>query len=238
MSGIVGRQVETADPWGGLPPRVHDVPAVWVGFPAASASNNVYTTANYFTSTATAGAAYSFAPGTQIDYARNVNIRFSPNTASTALYSAGTVSLIGLDYYGKAVSETIAVSSIVSASSPYTGSVNFQRLQTISASIQFHSGSSSARSDVSLYIGQGQKLGLPVYLQSTAGAVQAVYLGTAQQTTLTATSATSNNQFTVVTGAYSVGGISLSSAYASGSALQIHYKMNGRSTPYEPGRNE
>lgn len=100
MAGIIHRQIETNDPWGGLPPRVHDVPACHVIYPAAGNSNNVYTTANYFTSTATAGANYSVAPATQLDgYGRNVVALFSPNTASSAMYSAGTLVLYGADYY-------------------------------------------------------------------------------------------------------------------------------------------
>jgi hypothetical protein len=233
---IVNRMIETANPHGGLGPKAHNIPALWVGFPAASASNNVYTTANHFTNTLTAGTNYTMAPGTNIDYARNVVALFSPNTASTALYSAGTLILYGKDYYNNEVSESKAVSDIVSANTVWRGSVNFQRLDTIMvSSLQFGSSASSARSAVSLYVGQGQKLGLPVSIQASAGAVQAVNFGTAQHTTVTATASTSNNQFTVVTGAHSIGGISMSTALASGTLLQIHYKMNGRSVPYEPG---
>jgi hypothetical protein len=239
MSGIVGRQVETGDPWGGLPPRVHNVPAQWVGFPVASATNNVYTTANHFTSTQTAGTSYSMAPGTNLDYARNVQVMFVPNTASAGLYSKGTLLLYGVGYYGATISESKAISDIASVSTPWQGSVNFQNLKTISISgLQFHSASSSARSDVTFRVGMGAKIGLPVYFQSSDGAVMHAYIGTAYQSTVTATASTSNNQYTVVTGPYSVGGVSFSNALGSGSALQIHYKMNGRSVPYEIGRHE
>lgn len=241
MSGIVHRHIETADPWGGLPPRVHNVPACHVVYPVVGNSNNVYTTANYFTSTQTAGTSYSVAPATQLDgYGRNVVALFSPNTASSAMYAAGTLKLYGIDYYGVAASESVAVSNIVSATSPWKGSVNFGQLNTIMVSgLKFHSDSSSARSDVSFRVGMGNKLGMPVYLQSSAGAIVNVWFaGTSKMSWGTHTDSTSGNQYTVVTGPYSLGGVSFSTTLGTASAVVIHYKMNCRSVPYEPGRHE
>lgn len=222
---IIGRHIETAPPYNGLPPRVLNLPCEMAFFPKASASNAVWTTANHFTATNNNNNV-SVAPATQPDYARNVVLLISPNTASSSLYSAGTVQFYGRDVFGSTRSESFALTAMNTNSSPTTGSINFASLDSISfVSLKYHTASSSAASAVSFYAGVGQKLGLPVALQSS-DAVYKVVLGTAEQRTSSGANST-NNLYTVVTGDYHVGGIKASNAYASNSLLQIGYNNLG-----------
>lgn len=226
---IVSRHIDTTPPYHGLPPGVLNVPAHWAGFPKASASNAVYTTANHFTATNNT-INVSMAAGTQVDYPRNVVAKFVPNTASAGLYSAGTLLFYGRDLYGSTRSESFAITAMGTASAPDVGSVNFAQLDSISvAGLQFHTGSSSARSAVSFYAGVGQKIGLPVSFLST-DAVFRVVQGTSNMNTFSGATS-SNNQWTAVTGDYYQGGVNISAAHNSQSLLQIEYKNLGWQAP-------
>ncbi len=230
---IVNRMIATQPDYNGLSPNVLNVPGQWVGFPKASASNAVYTTANHFTATNNANNV-SVAAGTQPDYARNVVVKFVPNTASAGLYSAGTLVIHGRDIYDSSRSESFAITAMGTASAPDKGSVNFAKIDSISVSgLRFHTASSSAASAVSFLVGVGQKIGLPIPLAST-NAVFALVQGTVQQLQYggTASTASSNNQWTVVTGDYYVGGISQSNVHNSASLLQIGYKNLGWMAPF------
>lgn len=225
--GIVSRHIATDSPYNGLCPNVLNVPHQTVMNAKASASNAVFTTQNIFTS---ATKNISFAPGTQPDYARNVVAVVVPNTASSSLYSVGSVIIYGRDLYGSTRSESFALTALNTVSSGLRGSVNFASLDSVSyTNVQLHTNSSSAGSAVSAYVGVGQKLGLPISLIST-DAVFNVVLGTAEQRTSSGANST-NNQYTVVTGGYEVNGISLSSAYASGTLLQVGYANLGFRAP-------
>ena len=227
---IVNQDIGTQEPYNGLSPWVLNVPAQWVGFPKASASNVVFTTANHFTS-AVNSMGYSFAPGTNVDVPRNAVVMLAPNTGSAGLYSAGTVELYGRDLYGSTRSESFGVTALNSVSDPTKGSVNFALLDTISVrGLVFHTASSSARSAVSFRVGVGQKIGLPIPLAST-NAVYQVVQGTSVQLTSSGANST-NNQYTAVTGDYYVGGLSLSPAHNSASQLQIGYKLLGWMVPF------
>jgi hypothetical protein len=229
---IVNRHVGTQSPHNGLGPNVLNVPAQWDGFPKASASNVVWTTANYLTS-AVNSMGYSAAPTTQPDYARNICVKLVPNSGSAGLYSAGSVIIYGRDVFGSSRSEAFAVTGAIgSASAPTYGSVNFANVDTVSfRGVVFHTASSSARSDVSFYVGVGQKVGLPVPLVS-ADAVYQVVQGTSRMSTYTASGSTSGNQFTAVTGDYYVNGVSLSAVHNSASNLRVEYKNLGWMAPY------
>lgn len=229
---IGNRHVLTQSPFNGLTPNVVNIPAQWGGYPKASASNVVYTTANHFTSTVNS-MNYSVAAGTQPDYARNLCVKFVPNTGSAGLYSAGTVKIYGKDVFGSTRSESFAITGAAgSASAPTYGSVNFANIDSISVhGLVFHTASSSARSDVSFYVGVGQKVGLPVNLKST-NAVYQVVQGTSRMSTYSGATST-NNQYTVVTGNYHVNGVSLSAVHNSASNLRIDYKNLGWMAPYD-----
>jgi len=226
---IVNRHIDTTPPYNGLAPGVLNVPGQWVGFPKASASNAVYTTANHFTATNNTNNV-SIAAGTQPDYARNVVAKFVPNTASAGLYSAGTLVIYGKDLYGSTRSESFAITAMGTASAPNTGSVNFLNVDTISvAGLQFHTASSSARSAVSFYVGVGQKVGLPISLMSTNAVFQVVQ-GTSNMSTYSGATST-NNQYTAFTGDYYNGGLAISAVHNSASALAIGYKNLGWMAP-------
>jgi hypothetical protein len=228
---IGNRHILTRSPENGLRPDVINIPSQWDGFPKASASNAVYTTANYFTSTVN-NMGYSVAPGTQPDYARNVAVKLVPNSASAGLYSAGTLKIYGKDVFGSTRSESFAITGAVgSASAPTYGTVNFANIDSISvAGLKFHTASSSARSDVSIFVGVGQKIGLPVPIHST-NAVYQVIQGTSRMSTYSGATST-NNQYTAVTGDYWRGGVSISAVHNSGSNLRVEYKNLGWMAPY------
>lgn len=228
---IGNRHILTRSPENGLRPDVLNVPGNVHMYPIASASNAVYTTANHFTSTVN-NMNYTMAAGTQPDVPRNVVVNFKPNTGSAGLYSAGTLKIWGKDVFGSTRSESFAITGAAGASSaPTAGAVNFQVIDSISVQgLKFHTASSSARSDVSFYVGLGQKLGLPIPLAST-NAVYAVYFGTKRMSTYSGATST-NNQWTVVTGDYSRGGVSISTTLGSGTDVRIEYKNLGWMAPY------
>jgi hypothetical protein len=228
---IVNRHIGTSEPHNGLSPWVLNTPQQYEVLPKASVSNAVYTTANHFTSTVNS-MAYSMAAGTQPDYPRNVVVNLKPNTGSVSLYSAGTIYVYGRDVFGSTRSESFAATGAAgSASDAVKGSVNFLRIDTISVNgLKFAAASSSARSDVSFYVGLGNKIGLPVPLISANGVYQ-VYLGTSVMDTSSGTKSTLN-QYTAITGDYYVGGVSISTTLGSGTELRVEYKNLGYLAPY------
>lgn len=226
-----GRHVLTSPPYNGLPPNVLNLPSEIVLSAKASVSNGVWTTQNYLTS-AVNTMSYSVAPATQIDYARNVAVRISPNTASSGtaagagLYAAGSIAFYGRDVFGSTRSEAFALTSLNQVTGTVLGSINFASLDSIYfTNVQFHTASSSARSDVSIYVGVGPKLGLPVLIRSS-DAVYKAHIGTLQQLTSSGASS-SNNQYAITTGEYHVNGISFTSAHATNTPVQIGYNNLG-----------
>ena len=227
---IIARHIETNAPFYGLPSNALNAPAQYVNFAKASASNAVHTTANFVTGTSNLYNT-SFAPGTNVDVARNALAYLAPNTGSAGLYSAGTLVAFGKDIYGYTRSESFAVTALNSVSDPTKGVVNFASLDSLSVSgLIFHTASSSARSAVSMLWGVGQKLGLPVSLISSDGVFD-VHFGTTPLLTSSGASST-NNQYVVVTGDYTVNGLSNTAAYASGSLLQVGYMHLGYRAPF------
>lgn len=204
----------------GIPPNVLNLPVSWVGFPKASAHSAVVTKTQQ-----TAGS--SVAPGTDVDYPRNLVVIITP-TASSAGVTGGGVTVYGRDIYGSTRSETFN-SLAASSSVGQTGSLNFAKVDTISMQLSFLAATSSAASDFAVNVGVGQKLGLPVHLRSS-DAIFAVHLGTLQKSSYSGATST-NNQWSVSTGDYLVNGLRLSDVYASGSALHIGYFALGFRAP-------
>lgn len=221
---IVARHIGTQQPYNGLPPRVLNVPAQYVAQPAVSASAGVYTTANYLTASQVNA---TVAPGTQMNEARNVVVLLSPNTGSASLYSAGSIVVYGKDYWGSTRSEAFAVTALNAVSAALAGSVNFASLDSISfASVRLHSGSSSAGSAVSAYVGYGQKVGLPSDIVST-NAVHAVHIGSA--CFLTSSGASSSaNQYTISTGPYWNNGVIVNGNLNAASVMRVGYAAIGQ----------
>jgi hypothetical protein len=227
--GVINRHVDTKGPNWGLGPHVLNNNGYWGGFPKASASNNVFSGTQQ-----TAGS--RAAPGTQIDYPRNLNVVIGP-TASSAAVTGGGISVFGVDAFGSTRSETFG-SLAASSSVGLTGSVNFARVDTVSALLSFLAGSSTNASSFTVFVGVGQKLGIPVFFRST-NAVVSAYLGTARQATSSGTASTAN-QYTAHTGPYWNGGVRLSSAYNSASFCAFEYMNLGflapRPTPPQDDR--
>jgi hypothetical protein len=226
---IVNRHIDTKYPNYGLGPQVLNVVQQYIASAKASGGSALYSTANYLTATNNTINA-SVAPGTAVDYPRNALVLLSPNTASSSLYSAGTVVLYGKDIKGVTQSESFAATALNTVSSPTEGSVVFAQVDTISFSgFQFHTGSSSARSAVSVSVGVGARIGLPVSLKSSDAVVYA-YIGTARQLTSAGTDST-NNQYTVYTGDYSVAAVKFSNALATGTPVQVLFNNLGFNAP-------
>lgn len=239
--GVINRHIDTKGPNWGLGPHVHNINGYWGGFPKASASNVVFTGTQQ-----TAGS--TNAAGTQIDYPRNLNVVIGP-TASSAAVTAGGVTVFGVDAFGSTRSEFFAATGARSSSVGLTGSINFARVDTISQSLSFLAGSSTNASSFTVFVGVGQKLGLPVFIRSNGGSsnlagsfgpmVVSAYLGTSRMSTQGGSGST-NNQFTLSTGPYWNGGFIASNAYNSGSFLALEYMQLGflapRPTPPQDDR--
>jgi hypothetical protein len=228
---IVDREIATNPPYQGLGPPVLNLLDVFV------VSAKVSSNAAVFTSQTMASTInVSTAAGTQPDYARNLAYQLSltNGTASSAMISGGTVAVYGLNIAGQTVSESKAFTALATASVPVTGSVAFMSINSISLiNFSLATASSTASNSVSFSVGVGNMLGLPQPVRSST-AVPYVFIGTSIQTTVSATSATSNNLFTVVTGLnltsggrYGFGGVNISNALASNTPVQIYYFRNG-----------
>lgn len=201
-------------------------------------------TTRFYTTTYASSGTFTGAAGTQPDYPRNIVLQISASASSTWV-TGGSVSVVGADLFQKQMTDYLAVSAVNSGSAGISMSRNFVRLDTISASLHWATGmtkgsTSSSGSDggtttsssgvnpqVTLNFGVGQKLGvMPISILSSNAVMYAMF-GTANQTTTSATASTSANQFTVCTGDYWFNGYVGSSAYNSGTQLELSYKMNG-----------
>lgn len=235
--GVINRHVDTKGPNWGLGPHVLNVNGYWGGFPKASASNNVLTMSQQ-----TQGS--SATPGTQVDYPRNLNVVFAPVASSSIITTGGAVTVFGVDAFGSTRSESFGSSAGTNATG-VNGSVNFARIDTISCKLSFLTGSSTAASNITVNVGVGPKIGLPVFIRSSgvSGAngpmVVSAYIGTVRQATFSGTNST-NNAFSVVTGPYWNGGVSMGNVLNSASFLAIEYMKLGflapRPTPPQDDR--
>lgn len=208
---IVDRHI---DP-GGLSPAVLNVLDKWVVSAKASAAAGVKTYASAF-SAATLNS--TVAPGTQIDYARNLLYQISVvgGTDSTAIISGGTCVVIGTDIRGSSISESVALTQMVSGTVPVEGSAMFASVATISwSNVSLHTGSSSNSSCVSASVGVGNIIGLPQSVKYT-NAVPMAWIGTARQ----------DGSFTVKTGDFISAGVSFSNAVATNTPVQINFFRN------------
>jgi hypothetical protein len=219
---IVNGHIATQDPYNGLGPHVLNVPAQWVGYPKVSASGGVVTKTQR-----TQGS--SVAAGTQPDFARNLNVVITP-TQSSGGVTGGGITVYGKDVFGSTRSETFGSLAMTSAVG-LSGSINFAHIDTVSMLLSFHSDTSSAASDVAVVVGVGPKLGLPVSLASS-DAVFGVRLGATGAPLSTYSGATStNNQWSVTTGAYFCNGVAVSGGFSSASLAVINYNVMGWRAP-------
>lgn len=226
---IVNRHIATQEPYNGLSPSVLNIPAQWVGYPKAAALGALKT----FSSNSGGG---SSAPGTQIDYPRNVNVLVSP-TASASGVTGGGVTIYGRDQYNSTRSEYFAGTDVISASGGSEGTINFARVDTISLHLLFYSSSdtdyTASASDFTVSVGVGSKIGLPISLASS-DAVFAVRIGADDATAPLSTysgATSSNNQWSITTGDYHVNGINVTNGFDSRSMVIIDYKMLGWRAP-------
>lgn len=226
---IVDKHIDTKGPHFGLSPRVLNVPQQWQCSAAASASNAGFTTSNYFTSSAKSG---TFAIGTNPDLPRNALVKLTPNTASSSLYSAGSIILHGLDVFGSSRSESFAVTALNTVSAGLAGQVCFKQIDTLSATVVLHTASSANGSNVSLHIGYGNVINIPVEFKST-NAVFGVYLGTASKlgSIYTHTDSTSLNKYSVATGPYYKAGVYMVDAVATNTPVRVDFTLMGFSAP-------
>ena len=198
----------------GLGPAAHNVMLpFYLGYPAVSHSSTIYSS-NSGLFSATSIASTTFAAGSQPVFARNLVYQLSISGDDTAMVSAGSLTVKGWDMQSRTLSESVALTRVAAATTDMIqGSACFQSISssgfTVSGYLLATASSTRSRS-ISLYVGAGNKLGLPNSVQST-GAVKQVWLGSANQT----------GSFTVASGDVGVAGISLSNALSAGSAGNV-----------------
>jgi hypothetical protein len=216
---IVDKQVGTQNGYPGLGPGVLNVlvPLV-LGQHVSADTNDIYSKASAFSGNSVN---YSSAAGTQIDFPRNLQYIINPNTASSAtLVNAGTIVVIGSDIRGSALTETVAISDIASASDPFTGSKVFGKVSTVSVSSFVPATSiSSAFTDsstaFSLNIGKGNIVGLPQSVKYT-NAIAWAFIGTARQ----------DGSYTVQNSGIPWAGVSFSNALTAGSNILVYQYLS------------
>jgi hypothetical protein len=184
--------------------------------------------------------------GTQPDYCRNLNYSFS-DSANSSYISRGTIYVAGKDLLRVARTESRAISGIISAGTFFNGTLNFGELsgltvnQTLVSSLltasvnqlsDSNGGTTRTTAGVTaapsfiFRVGRGPKLGvLHVEYKKIDAVVYASQQGAAKTTT-TGTAST-NNQFSVFTGQYNVGGVSFTSALDATQRVELSYKLNG-----------
>lgn len=204
---IVDRHI--AEP--GLGPTVLNLclPMV-LGSHKVGASNAVVTTAP-----GTSSLNATKAVGTNIDFPRNLSYQMSitNGSASSAMVSQGTLVMNGFDAQGNALSESVGIKALAGAGTAgIIGTAIFGSLASNGVSFsqyQLHTGSSSASDSVSVYVGVGNIVGLPMAIRST-NAVPYAWIGTTPQPA----------SYTVKTGPVGTAGISFSNALASNTPVQ------------------
>jgi hypothetical protein len=211
------RHIRTNPPFNGLSPTVLNLPMKWVGQPKLAASAAIVTKTQQ-----TAGS--SVAAGTQPDYARNLAVFITP-TASSDGVTGGGVTIYGKDQFGSTRSETFAGSSAILGTAGQTGAINFASVDTVSMKLSFLSATSSAASAFGVYVGVGNKLGLPVELRSSNGVID-VRRGTVKLLTSAGASST-DNQYTAVTGDYWKNGVQASGGWSSALQAEIDFYAMG-----------
>lgn len=226
---IVNRHVGTQSPYNGLGPHVLNVPAQWIGYPKAAAQGAIKTGTK-------ASAGGSFAPGTGIDVARNLNVLLSP-TASSDGITGGGVTIYGRDLYDSTRSESYAATDLISGSAGVDGTINFAKVDTISLALEFFSSSdtdyTASATDFTVSVGVGPKVGLPVSLASS-NAVYAVRKGVDDATTPLSTysgATSTNNEWSVTTGAYHLNGFNVTNGFDSRSMVIVDYNILGWRAP-------
>jgi hypothetical protein len=186
---------------------------IFIGPIKASATNAVFTTQTFASTVNT-----TFAPGTQVDFARNLLylISVTGGTASNP-FTAGTIIVQGSDMRGSAISETVNASALGLAGSS-AGVVKFARFATNGISISnmvMHTASSSNSNSVTFAVGLGNVVGLPNPVGSV-NPIKYAYEGTSAFT-----------NFTAVSGPVGTAGVSVTPTLGSGSNLQFIVQLNG-----------
>lgn len=166
--GVVGSRALSAG--GVVPANIGFAFPVYIGFPAVSNTNGVYTRASVLSASSVNS---SVGPGTNLDYPRNVIVKFTPASASSGLWSGGSIVLSGVNIVGATVSESFAVTALNTCDTAgISGTVAWAagpQPATISFSnVSLHTASSSASSDFSFHVGFGAKVGLPYSVAHTA----------------------------------------------------------------------
>jgi len=220
-AGVQGQQY-------GLRPEVINWNAPLVlGSYKVSNSNNVYTTQTVFTA---ASVNSTVAPGTNIDFPRNLvyQLSLTNGTASSGIISGGTFVALGRLDNQSTASESVAMTRLAAASVPIQGTVVWGQVDTFSyRSVSLKTASSSVSNSISLYIGVGNKVGLPwAVKQTNPNPIPWAWIGTSIQLTTSHTDSTSSNAYTVITGQIGVAGISMSNGLATNTPVQVRAILN------------
>lgn len=215
---IVDRHIDPA----GLGPAAHNFAHQYIASHKVSTINAVVTRASVFSASSINS---TQAPGTAVDYARNLAYQLSVigGTASSAIISGGSVVVLGSDILGNSLAETVAMTALAAASVPVAGTALFGSVGTVSyRSVSLLGASSSNSSCVSFSIGVGNIVALPQAIRSAGplfslGASSVIaYIGTARQ----------SGSATLISGPVGSAGVSFSNGLATNTPIQILFNVN------------
>lgn len=186
-----------------------------LGSHRASGSANVYTAQGSNLLTATAIGSTTAAAGTNIDFPRNLAYEINISADATGMVASGTLSVAGWDMASVAITETVALTDVASVGSAsyVRGTKVFARLSASALTVsgyELAAGSSTRSNSISLYVGEGNIIGIHQSIRST-NAIPWAWIGTAIQV----------GSFTVQTGDVGTAGISMSNAVASGTPVRV-----------------
>jgi hypothetical protein len=216
-----GIRTENIKPPGLDPAALYVLLPYQLGQPQVASSNNAATFQGSNLLTATSIGSTTSASGTQPDLPRNIRYQVTISGDATGMISAGTISVAGLNVANGAITETIALSAIASATS-VEGTKVFASLNASAITVSGYllaTASSTRSNSISVYLGWGARIGLPNSVQSSGTkCIPAVYFES--------TNAVSRDTaYTVHTGDRGQAAIECS-AYATNRGLLVYQFLN------------
>lgn len=213
------------DPNGITAKRLAMVVAAFLGTPTVPVS--AASAADIHTSQAKAS--YTAAAGTQPSAARNLYYEMSVSSTVAWASCSGTISVAGLDPWGRAVTESVAISALMaSGTDGYAGKVLFGSINSngiTKGAVTLSSEAHAQSNNVSWYIGGGAWLPVPNYVSNSAAIVRA-RVGTSP-VAFTTSALFSTSKYS--TGAQRYAAVNLSGGtYATNKPVMLWYQANGK----------
>jgi hypothetical protein len=167
---IIDRSI---DPAGISGRRLNALLTANLGSPTVGSSNDVHTSQ--------AHASYTAAAGTQPSAPRNLRYQMSVSSTVAWASASGTISVAGVDPRGGSITETIAISQLMTADTDgMQGSLVFASIAASGITrggVTLTSTAHAQSNNVSWFIGGGLWLGLPDYV-SASQAIKHARVGT------------------------------------------------------------